>query len=254
MLLIQIFLLSGFFSYLQAGSVFSCSASVTGPGVNIFESSATTGSCNINYSGGEAFVFPNGNPGGYFVRTLGVSGVTITASGSMFQDLSHLEMVTGGVGNAILRVNYRWRTESSLHARDYFNAVVSDPDPSFFVNNSPLAAVKTNHRFFLGACSDDCNLWLYQVDIPITFGVPYVRSWSHLSSASHQDGGEYGMTYRIMQEDTIYLPTVPLFEVFDLNGNSLAFTVTPVPEPGTLALVALAIAVLAKWKACNRSH
>jgi hypothetical protein len=245
-----------FNSHLTASSTLTCYVSAVGSSYN--QSSTTIqpipsggSGCIINEPLFSAAAVSGGSS--LFVqailRFLGPvdPGLTITASASLFQQETYSQMILGGTGDATLRINYTWHTDTGSSSTGGPHAVVSDPDPSFFFNGAPVVPNKTDDTARLGACGDVCGLWIYTVDMPITFGVPFTRSWNHTYSALQQvshvgDTREYAGMRRMLP--TTFDAQVPYLQVLDSAGNPIAFSIQDVPEPQTWLMLLSGLALL----------
>jgi len=238
-------------------SSFTCSVSAVGAGYNQSASysgpvaaSGIVNDCTLS----DTPIFTtwarvNGNSLSVYVDAAGTSGLTLTAFGSLTQSQEFHQIFSGGSGDATLRMTYRW-ARSMAYQSPLSIATLVEPDPTFLLNGSPVAAVKTDysHHLVCGG-SSECNFWTFTVDMPITFGVWLTYGWTHTYSDFVQvtdSSGQY-LGYHAEFPSTIPQPfaniqLAPYMQVI-VDGNPVAFSVQDVPEPGTWALIAAGLGV-----------
>lgn len=241
-------------SNLTATATFNCSVSAVGAGYN--QSSVYSGPVGVGATGcalqdGNIFLATARANGPTILSLQAItmlrnSGLTLTAFGSLTQSEQYNQLILGGSGDATLRVNYMWYATIG-DSTPLGRAQLVDPDPVFAFNGAPAASIKTDFSSSL-TCGGfgTCNFWFYTVDMPITFGVPFTRGWTHTVSNYIEvtDRSDwYAGTHAMVSFPPAPAPGFPPMQVL-VGGNSVAFSVQDVPEPGTFALFAAGLALL----------
>lgn len=238
-----------------ATSIGTCSVSISG---SVNQTVNGTNECSINPVP-DIFVTANNASDlvqlNLFINPFG--GITAASTQStLFQDLEVAQVITGGTGNAILKINYRHYYHFSYGAINWQQATYSNPDPQFTFNGNPIASGPKEDFSGGGAyaCSF-CYLIVYPVEMPITFGVPFSRGWNHNFSAQYAFDGDAPFDFQFTWSGGLYDDAAvthnpdyrPFMQVF-VDGQPVPFQVqdvAAVPELSSGAMLLTSLSLLA---------